>query len=535
MQDIKQAWLSHKDVPDYLKEELKLMKDSELEYCFKNKLEFGTAGIRAKMNPGTGAMNVFTIKQATVAYAKFLLGKYKDKKIKIAIGHDNRFHGDAFSMTAAEVLSSYGIESYLPENNVLASTPFISQAIQRCNLDGGIIITASHNPKEDNGYKVYNDFGGQLLPEDTEIIAKNMNDIEDILNIDIKANKALIKYFDKKVTDDYVNDLLNNIPIHPELEKKVEFAYTPLHGTGSELMPVVFEKAGYKLHALESQMKNDPNFGATKSSNPEEETSFEGVIEFADKLKLNLILSTDPDADRLALVEKIKGKWYYYSGNEMGILYAYYLLNEKSIPKNAFIAKSMVSTKYVRLIANDKGVSLIDVPTGFKWVAKAIKDNEDKNYLFGFEESMGATFDSMTMDKDGHQAALLVADMANFYAHKKMSLKDVLKQIYSEYGNWFAKTENYKFEKTFDWKDKVLNVINHLKNPGFKIIAGRKIESISDKGVLTWFLEGGSTLMIRMSGTEPKLKIYADIFDDSAKRLTDNIFSELGKFIKGIK
>lgn len=534
----KEQWLSSNNVPQYLKDELIAFNDEQLNFAFNNKLEFGTAGIRANMGPGNGLMNILTIRQTTIAYAKFLLTN-NTGELSVIIGHDNRFHGEEFALEAARVLSSFGIKTYLPKGNKLVSTPFISQAVKRMSLTGGIMLTASHNPKEDNGFKAYNSFGGQLLPQDTSVISKNMNNIENILDISIEFNEKLIVDVPTSVYDEYINDLLSLIPLHQELDKKVDFVYTPLHGTGTELMPMLFEKLGYKLTCVKEQMEHDPNFASTKSSNPEEEVAFEKSIEVANKNNISRILATDPDADRLAVAEKINGEWYLYSGNEIGILYTWYLINElKPMPKKPLIASTIVSTSFIDKLVKNTNIEIKRVPTGFKWIAQIMENEKDKSFILGFEESTGATMNPMTRDKDSHQAAIFVADMMNFYAQDGKTLKDVLSDIYVEYGHSASQTFSIKLANTSDWKQIAGKKMDFLRKPTFDQIAGFKFKEITEDketGVLSWMFDNNSWVKFRLSGTEPKFKIY--VYIDNAKdekeanEMKNNLFNKIKESI----
>ena len=512
----KEKWLNSKVVPQFLKNELNSLSNKDLEYAFLNKLEFGTAGIRSKMGPGPGMINVVTIRQISYSFAKYIKSK-KVKNPSIVIVHDNRFNSDVFALEAAKVFASFQIKVYIPRKNELRATPYASYLIPKLKATAGLVVTASHNPKEDNGYKIYDEFGCQLLPSETKKIQNSMREIKDILEFVPTFDNKNILEIDSNMENEYLHDV-SKVALHPELNKKIKIVYTPLHGAGSTLTTKLYEMNGYDFHPVKKQFVNDPNFGDTKSSNPEEEIAFEKAIELANQKKINLIIAADPDADRMAFAEKHQQKWKIFSGNEMGILFLNYLLSEKKHNRKSLVVSTHISTSLIDKIAKGyDNICISRVATGFKFIGNEIRKHSKKEFILGFEEAVGSALSAITRDKDSYQAGLFVADMANFYAHQNKALVEVLLDLKIKHNNWLGKTISILFEKTVDWKERAQAKIDLLaKKPLIKLGEG-KLTNVSwndDDKAIQWFYENDSWIKFRLSGTEPKLKIYFEIYNN---------------------
>ncbi len=526
MNKIFNNWMNSEKIDLKSKEMMETYSDDEINLYFSDeKPSFGTAGIRQKIGPGTRQFNEYTYKQITIGFAKYLCSNFKNPKI--IIGHDNRKFSNEFTIICAEVCSSFGIEVFLIKDNELKATPIISFLIQHLKLDGGIIITASHNPKEYNGFKVYKENGAQILDDIANEIIKNMPENNSILNIEFTSNKNLIKEVNEQNIFDYFNSAqkcLINTKINED--KNFPIIFTPHHGTAYKDLPFFLKTLGYSnVIKVEEQSFPDENFINSPSSNPEDELSFELSLKYAEKYNAEILLGVDPDADRLAIVIKNKeNKFKYITGNEMGIIFTYYCLKNKKYA-NPFIVSTYVSTNLIDRIAKDFSCSVYRTGTGFKWLAKAIDEHNDKDFVVAFEEAIGSLNSTINKDKDSFQASALALEIFDYYKKKNIDLEELLlNEIYPKYGYWRGETISFLI-KNLNWIEKSIEIMNFLKE--FKLEEINNFKLIDNKWndlgqCLEWIFENNITIKFRKSGTEPKFKAYLNIYGNSIEDSNKN-------------
>lgn len=439
-----ETWLNHERVSKELKQEMQLMSDEEKSVAFNEaQIAFGTAGYRAKMGPGNHYLNEITYQQLSEGYARFLVNKYP-KKRKALVVHDNRRNAQLFTMVAAYTLAAHGIEVYLVENNDLLPTPIASYLIPRLGCAGAINVTASHNPKEYNGFKCYDDTGCQLLPDDAKNIVEYMPSWSEIMDKPLVKNDEMIKYIDPKMIDQYFTDITKTlVHTNPSVKKNIKLVYSAMHGTASNYMSKFLNGLGYECIDVKEQNFPNSDFINTPLCNPEDPKALTLATSIADQNKVNLVLASDPDADRLAIALKKDGKWIFLNGNQAGIIETYYrfnvLKNDYRIP---VAISTYISTNLIDRIAKDFKGKIIRTATGFKWVGDQINKLSKKEvYVNGFEEAIGALPSDLNRDKDSFQTAALILEIINFYQDKNWDLIDILeKEIYPKYGHWYGNT-----------------------------------------------------------------------------------------------
>jgi phosphomannomutase len=528
-------WLTHPTIDTNVLRDLKKLKKDQIKSNFTNKLIFGTAGIRARMGPGTGALNLYTYRQIASGHAMFLKQKFGNKKISVLIGHDNRLNSDVYSMEVANVMSSYGFDVKIFIHNILMPTPIVSYAVAKMKCSSGLIVTASHNPKTDNGYKAYDSSGAQYMDEDTNAIIKEMENFKEVLDIKVTPNKNLISFIPESVINSYFDEV-RMIQVNPKLDKsKISLTFSAQHGTASNLMPKLLTELGYNVIAVKEQCYPDPLFKNCSVINPEDSKAFRLSIKYANKHKCNIMMATDPDADRLAIAVRNGKKWDYLTGNQMGILYTYYNLTQKRVLKNSFIVSTFVSNDLIDRIADEFGAKVYRTSTGFKFLGNKIAElSKDGNLIVGFEEAIGANISSMNLDKDSFQCATLALEIINFYAQKGMTLNDVFeKEIFPKYGYWKGITLPVEF-KGNNWRDLVAGKVEKLQKFSGKISEFKSVVETSynkNYRLLEWKLNDGSWIKFRASGTEPKLKAYLNLYGSSTKALNKELL-EISKLIK---
>ena len=542
-------WLNSPLVSEKDKALLRSMSQEEIDDAFFKDVEFGTAGMRGILGPGTNRLNEFTVRKATVGFAIYLLDKYPNaKRDGVVIAHDNRHFSRQFTLQTAKTLTEFGIKTYIFDS--LRPTPELSFAVRFLKCSGGIMITASHNPKEYNGYKVYDENGCQLIPEKIDRLIDIIADLPNELNVTYTpvARPAEIVMLDNKVDDEYVR-LVESIQLNPNLDKsKFKIVYTPNHGTG--LVPVmrVFKDLGYKVYPLESQCTVDPDFKGTKSPNPEEAVSFEEPIKFAKQLDAHLVLMTDPDGDRVGVAyRKKKGEYVILNGNQSGALLLDYVLASKkeqgTLPAHkAAMFNTVVTSTVGQKIASYYGIHTEQFLTGFKYIGDRIayyEKNKKRLFQFGYEESNGVLISTFARDKDGTQACLMLAEMALKYFLEKKTLGDMWLDIGSRVGYYEDKVYSVKFEgsnganemkrimRTLH-KDRVKKIgdINVVKIEDFEKSIVREIDkeyylSQPKANLVKIYLENGATIAVRPSGTEPKIKFYICVLSPDPKSALD--------------
>ncbi len=521
-----QTWLKARQVPTELKTQLSNMTKKEQRIAFANKsLSFGTAGVRAKMGPGPHYMNKFTYQQMMIGYCKYVQS-VSHRRPAIVIGHDNRNNSAEFALECANVAKAMGVDVYLMQDNKLIPTPILSYAIRKYHLQGGVNITASHNPKEDNGFKAYNKLGAQILPDEANIIIKNMPSSKVILDLKrylkskskAKANISYIKYdslvdnfFDEVIKATVIDRrvLMPNAPI-----KKFPIVFTGFHGTTSELMPRFLKSIGFKnVYVYPKHEKISGNFEDCPISNPEDEHSFDDVVKFANEKKSTIVIACDPDGDRMAMGFKKTNRWRILNGNEMGIIFSHYILTRKKFgDKTPLIISTHVSTNYIDRIAEKYNCEILRTKTGFKWMANTI-DNLPKKYQFvlGFEEAIGALVHNVCRDKDSFGAVLLALEIFNKGNAYFPDLHDYLyDRIYDIYGPTFSHTYSYTI-KSANWEkdaNKMMFRARHWKDKKIFDYEIQKIWYEKESDCVVWTLNNDSWIKFRISGTEPKFKVY---------------------------
>lgn len=564
-----QKWLDFAGLPDYLREELLAMDEKTKEDAFYTNLEFGTAGMRGVIGAGTNRINVYVVRQATEGLAKLIETKGEDvKKRGVAIAYDSRHFSPEFAFESAQVIAKHGIKAYVFES--LRPTPELSFAVRHLGTFAGIMVTASHNPAPFNGYKVYGEDGGQMPPADADALTDFIRAIDDPFAIelaDLEESKAsgLIEVIGENVDAEYlkeVKDVNINQKLIDEYGKDMKIVYTPLHGTGEMLARRALAQAGFEsVQVVEAQAVPDPDFSTVKSPNPENQEAFALAEELGRKVDADVLVATDPDADRLGVeIRQADGSYRNLSGNQIGAIIAKYILEAHktagTLPKNAALAKSIVSTELVTKIAESYGAKMFNVLTGFKFIAEKIQEFEEKHnhtYMFGFEESFGYLIKPFVRDKDAVQAVLIVAEIAAYYRSRGLTLADGIEEIYKEYGYFAEKTISVtlsgvdgaaEIKKIMDkFRDNApvqFNSTDVIKTEDFLAqtatsAAGVEKLTTPPSNVLKYTLADDSWIAVRPSGTEPKIKFYFatvgnDLTDAEAK--IANIEKEINAFVK---
>lgn len=534
------VWLSDKYDAETRKQVQELIDNNpeELLESFYKNLEFGTGGLRGIMGIGTNRMNTYTVAMATQGFANYIKLMFPNiEQPQIAIAYDCRNNSPEFAKTAAEVMSANGIKVFI--FNSLRPTPELSFAIRELKCQAGIVITASHNPKEYNGYKAYWEDGGQLVsPHDKNVIGE-VEKITDFSMVNFNANNDLIEYLDEKFDEIYINKILD-LSLSPEsIEKQQDlvFVYTPIHGTGGQIIPKLFSKAGFKnVHCVEEQMIVDGNFPTVVSPNPEEKAALTLAIEKAKKVNADVVLATDPDADRVGIAIKDEnGEFVLLNGNQTAALLTYYLLtrwNELGkLSGKEYIVKTIVTTELLFDMANKYNVEKFDVLTGFKFIADKILNNPEMTFIGGGEESYGFLIGDFVRDKDANSACFMIAEIAAWAAEQNKTLYQILKEIYKEFG-FYKEGLLSLTKKGISGSEEIKNMMFRFRNDAPKEILGSKIIEVKDyktsicknvisgtetvidlpkSDVLQFFTEDGTKISIRPSGTEPKIKFYFGI------------------------
>ncbi|HGC6971051.1 TPA: phospho-sugar mutase [Streptococcus agalactiae] len=564
-----QKWLDFEQLPDYLRQELLSMDEKTKEDAFYTNLEFGTAGMRGYIGAGTNRINIYVVRQATEGLAKLIETKGEEaKKRGVAIAYDSRHFSPEFAFESAQVLAQHGIKSYVFE--ALRPTPELSFAVRHLNAYAGIMVTASHNPAPFNGYKVYGQDGGQLPPADADALTDFIRAIEnpfavELADLDESKSAGLIQVIGEDVDIEYlreVKDVNINQDLINNFGKDMKIVYTPLHGTGEMLTRRALAQAGFEsVVVVESQAKADPDFSTVKSPNPESQAAFALAEELGREVDADVLVATDPDADRLGVeIRQPDGSYKNLSGNQIGAIITKYILEAHktagTLPENAALAKSIVSTELVTKIAESYGATMFNVLTGFKFIAEKIQEFEEKHnhtYMFGFEESFGYLIKPFVRDKDAIQAVLLVAEIAAYYRSRGLTLADGIDEIYKEYGYFAEKTISVTLSGV-DGAAEIKKIMDKFRENGPKQFNNTDIVLLEDfqkqtatkndgtisnlttppSNVLKYTLADDSWIAVRPSGTEPKIKFYiATVGNDLADAETKiaNIEKEITTFV----
>ena len=565
-----QKWVDFAELPDYLRQDLENMDEKTKEDAFYTNLEFGTAGMRGLIGAGTNRINIYVVRQATEGLARLIESKGGNEKERgVAIAYDSRHFSPEFAFESAAVLAKHGIKSYVFES--LRPTPELSFAVRHLNCFAGIMITASHNPAPFNGYKVYGEDGGQMPPHDADALTTYIRAIDNPFAVevaDVEAEKAsgLIEVIGEAVDVEYLKEV-KDVNINPalieEFGKDMKIVYTPLHGTGEMLARRALAQAGFdSVQVVEAQATPDPDFSTVKSPNPESQAAFALAEELGRQVGADVLVATDPDADRVGIeVLQKDGSYLNLSGNQIGAIMAKYILeahkNAGTLPENAALCKSIVSTDLVTKIAESYGATMFNVLTGFKFIAEKIQEFEEKHnhtYMMGFEESFGYLIKPFVRDKDAIQAVLVVAELAAYYRSRGLTLADGIEEIYKEYGYYAEKTISVTLSGV-DGAEQIKAIMAKFRNNAPKEWNATEITVVEDfkaqtstaadgtltalttppSDVLKYTLADGSWIAVRPSGTEPKIKFYIAVVGESneaSQAKIANIEAEINAFVK---
>ena len=565
-----QKWVDFAELPDYLRHDLENMDEKTKEDAFYTNLEFGTAGMRGLIGAGTNRINIYVVRQATEGLARLIESKGGNEKERgVAIAYDSRHFSPEFAFESAAVLAKHGIKSYVFES--LRPTPELSFAVRHLNCFAGIMVTASHNPAPFNGYKVYGEDGGQMPPHDADALTTYIRAIENPFAVevaDVEAEKAsgLIEVIGEAVDTEYLKEV-KDVNINPalieEFGKDMKIVYTPLHGTGEMLARRALAHAGFdSVQVVEAQATPDPDFSTVKSPNPESQAAFALAEELGRQVGADVLVATDPDADRVGVEVLQKDVSYLnLSGNQIGAIMAKYILeahkNAGTLPENAALCKSIVSTDLVTKIAESYGATMFNVLTGFKFIAEKIQEFEEKHnhtYMMGFEESFGYLIKPFVRDKDAIQAVLVVAELAAYYRSRGLTLADGIEEIYKEYGYYAEKTisvtlsgvdgaeqikaimAKFRNNAPKEWNATTITVVEDFKAQTSTAADGTVTAlTTPPSDVLKYTLADGSWIAVRPSGTEPKIKFYIAVVGESneeSQAKIANIEAEINAFVK---
>ena len=569
-QDNFKKWLDYAELPDYLRQDLNSMDEKTKEDAFYTNLEFGTAGMRGLIGAGTNRINIYVVRQATEGLARLIEEKGDEfKKRGVAIAYDSRHFSPEFAFESAAVLAKHGIKSYVFES--LRPTPELSFAVRHLGTFAGIMITASHNPAPFNGYKVYGEDGGQMPPHDADALTDYIRAIEnpfaiEVADVEAEKTSGLIEVIGDAIDAEYlkeVKDVNINQKLIDEYGKDMKIVYTPLHGTGEMLARRALAQAGFdSVEVVEAQAVADPDFSTVKSPNPESQAAFALAEELGRKVGADVLVATDPDADRVGVeVLQKDGSYLNLSGNQIGAIMAKYILEAHksagTLPANAALCKSIVSTDLVTKIAESYGATMFNVLTGFKFIAEKIQEFEEKHnhtYMMGFEESFGYLIKPFVRDKDAIQAVLVVAELAAYYRSRGLTLADGIEEIYKEYGYFAEKTISVTLSGV-DGAEQIKAIMAKFRDNAPKDFNATAISVTEDfkaqtstasdgtvtvlttppSDVLKYTLADGSWIAVRPSGTEPKIKFYIAVVGDSnedAQAKIAAIEAEINDFIK---
>ncbi|KRM90406.1 phospho-sugar mutase [Liquorilactobacillus cacaonum] len=550
--DTYQTWVNYPELNKELRHELENNKENEaiLEEAFYAPLEFGTAGMRGIIGAGINRMNIYTVRQATEGLS--LLMDTLDESVKkrgVAISFDSRHHSKDFAHEAAKVLGAHGIASFVFES--LRPTPELSYTVRHLNAYAGIMITASHNPKEYNGYKIYGEDGGQMPPKESDMITEFVRQAKDLFSIKVANEEeilqnGLMKIIGADVDNDYLAEV-KKVTINPELVTKegatLKLVFSPLHGTGAMLGEKALLGAGFSNFTMVSEQATpDPEFSTVKKPNPEDAAAFDLAIKHGKKEDADLLIAVDPDADRLgAAVRQPSGEYQLLTGNQIAAIMLDYILTARqkagTLPENAAAVKSIVSSEFATTIAKSYNVEMINVLTGFKFIAEQIKIFEETNahsFMFGFEESYGYLVRPFVRDKDAIQSLVMLAEVAAHYKSEGKNLYDGLQDLFAKFGYFAEKTISLTFDGV-EGAQQIKSLMTKFRETAPKEFAGIKVavmedfansQKISSDGeittinlpksnVLKYILTDGSWIAVRPSGTEPKIKFYIGTQDET--------------------
>lgn len=562
-----EEWLNYKDLNELLRQDLESKNETELEDMFYTNLSFGTGGMRGVLGAGTNRLNIYTIRRANNGLAKYLVknNKASDLSRGVVIAHDNRHFSREFAIESAKVLGAYGIKSYLFED--LRPTPELSYAVRQTKALAGIVVTASHNPPAYNGYKIYDEHGCQYTPRYANQIIEYVNETNDLfaiktLEYDELVNKGLLEILGEEMDASYLKSV-KTVSLNPSLPKPLKIVFTPLHGTSGYLGERLLKEMNYSVFPVPEQMINDPDFPTVELPNPEEKSAFKLAEKLGKEINADLLIATDPDADRLGIGVLDQGEFVYLNGNQTGAIMIYYLLNElkkqDKLPKKGVVYNTIVTSNLGGVIAKSFGMDVFSTLTGFKFIgeqARYIEDTE-KEFVFGYEESYGYVVKDFVRDKDSLQAILLIAEAANYYrTEEQKTLVEKLEDIYQTYGYYYEGLKNIKLLGKAG-QERISRVIDEFRNHSKTTYHGKSVSVKEDfdlsvryidsreeeitlpkSNVIKFTLEDGSWFVLRPSGTEPKLKIYAGVIGqslDDAVMQVNHLLEEVNQIVSEIE
>lgn len=544
-------WLKTLPEGEPLREQIHSRIEDErfLEDCFYKELEFGTGGMRGELGPGTNRMNIFTVRKAAAGLARFIVKQGNEAmKRGVAIAYDCRHMSPEFALEVAKTVGRYGVKAYLFEE--LRPTPVLSFAVRYLGAYAGVVITASHNPPEYNGFKVYGEDGGQLPLEASDTVIQYVRQFEDELAIEVEKEEHLLEegfltYIGDKVDRAYLDALMSiqlNRGVVEKAGKDLSIVFTPLHGTANKPVRAGLAAFGFSnVTIVKEQERPDPDFSTVQSPNPEEHAAFEMAIKYGNEIGADLLLATDPDSDRLGVAVKNEdGEYVVLTGNQTGALMLHYLLEQKAgdLPENGVVIKTIVTSEIGRTIASDFGMKTLDTLTGFKFIGEKIKEFEETNehtFLFGSEESYGYLVGDFVRDKDAVQSAIFAAEVAAYYKGQGKSLYDGLMELYEKYGYYQESLQSLTL-KGKDGAEQIARILEAFRENPLSKVNGVVVVEVEDyaKGeslhidtgmkaqihlpksnVLKYKLGDGSWFCVRPSGTEPKCKFYFGVKGES--------------------
>ena len=555
-------WLNSNRISDEEKIILKNMSEEEIDDAFFKDIEFGTGGLRGKMGPGTNRINAHLIKKLSIGYGNFLIKSNLDLSKGVVISHDNRKNSREYALLVSDSLNEIGINTYIFDS--LRPTPELSFAVREVKALGGIMITASHNPKTDNGFKLYNEVGTQLVPSEIEPIINEINLLGDVLDFSYKKSKIMgfCKVFDKKIDEEYVNMVLK-IRLDNESKKLIKVLYSSNHGASLNSVKEVLTKANYSFEVFKEFESFDPEFSGCDAINPEEKNSYIKPIKRAKEIGADIILMNDPDGDRVGVAALHNNEYVLLSGNESANLLLDYILMKRkengTLKENSIVFNTVVTSHLGKKICDSYGVKLESFLTGFKYIGERIHYYETNgnvyNFVFGYEESDGCLISKEVRDKDGTQAILLYTELANYYKNMGLDLVEAYKNLEKKYGFYKSKLFNI-YLRGENGKDEIIRILNEIRNDPILKIGDRTVTKIIDykkqkiyeinnniikdykelpiSDVIKFVFSDDSNIEIRPSGTEPKCKFYIELSSTNyiLEEEIDNIFNFLRKKYK---
>jgi phosphoglucomutase len=557
-----QTWLNNENLDADMKKQLEKMAIEEREDAFYKSLEFGTAGMRGIIGPGTNRMNIYTIRKANVGFANYLIENVSDAKERgVAIAYDNRHFSPEFAMESAKVLATHGIKTYVFDGP--RPTPELSFAVRYLNAAGGIVITASHNPPEYNGYKIYDESGCQILPTEGDKVIAGVNVVRDVFDIHVKLEDelratGLIETIGYAIDDAYLARV-KGLEINTDVNKRgLKVVFSPLHGTAGMLTSKLLADCGYTgVQMVAEQAFPNPDFPTVKYPNPEETSAFAMAIDLGEKINADVLLATDPDADRMGVAAKDEsGAYVFLTGNQTGAVMVHYILSQRKarreLPAKGRVFDTIVSSEMAAKIARSYGMQTMSTLTGFKFIGEQARLMEDTEYeyVFGYEESYGSLVGDFVRDKDAIQAVLILVEAAAYYKEQGKTLCDVLNELYEQFGFYQEDLANISLVGK-EGAEKIQSILADFRNTPPTEVAQLKVATILDyktskrinvmagtvskidlpaANVLKYILEDGSWFVIRPSGTEPKAKVYISVVTGS-KNATALRVSEIKKAV----